>query len=83
MLMGIPRWVSPRSYYVVMNVYSFQEILRMKMFNLLTRVKSSANAIINRIIRSDASHMSALMYKWNEYLYVNPSSNSLFTITTL
>ena len=83
MLIDIPRWISPRSYYVNKNVLSFQEILRSKMFNLLSRVKSTSNIIIVRILSSDAVPLSSLFGRWHEYLYVNSTSNSLLSLVPL
>ena len=59
-LKEISRWVSPRMYFVNVKVLCFLEVIKMKIFGLFTRVKSSYNAYVNRIVKSDVFHMSLM-----------------------
>ena len=61
--MGISQRNSPRMYYVNVKVLSFQEIMRMKIIGLFSRVKSSSNVIVDRVANSDVFYMSSLFRK--------------------
>ena len=72
-LARIPQWVSPRSQFVHLGVLSFGEILRKKMFSLMSRLRVNSNCVIKAIINSDASALSCIFEHYRKFLYVNPT----------
>ena len=71
-LVGTPPWSSARTIFVRHNVRSFYETVRIVSYNLMSRVLTSCNNVVQSLLRSDSYTMSRTRSKWLQNLFINP-----------
>ena len=71
-LFRIPPFVNPKSYFVELNILSYDEIIRKRMHSLLTRLQSSQNCIIKRSMTCESIANSWILARYKELLFPCP-----------
>ena len=57
----IPPWISPSNKFVECGILSYWELVRRKMYSIMSRIKESNNSIIDSITNSDVISLSCML----------------------
>ena len=71
MLSGVPRWESIRGNFVRAGIFSFDELLRMKSFSLMERIRVCPNELVRKVVDNDRYSRSRQKIHWDRILSVN------------
>ena len=69
-LINVPRYTSSSRPFAMNATHHINVVSRKFNYSLMRRVTASSNSIVTGIVNSDAYHLSPLIDKWENMLYV-------------
>ena len=69
LLLGVPRWTSASSLFVLHRVPTFAAVIRKFTFTLYDSIRNSSNSLLIAYVQSDLFYQSKLLLKWRKLLY--------------
>ena len=71
-LLNLPKYNSASAMFVILNIPSFNELLRKFVFSFKTRIIESDNSSVNGIVTSTISFFSSILAWWSDILDTHP-----------